>query len=163
MKTSVCALLLALSASPNAFAAPSADMTMGIDAAREGDLVKKVEQYFNTLKYAKCDSNEVEQISITKVRSYSLHEEKAPGTKTEYRAHYFVQRGCYHGSTFQGAARDLSAAVVIQARRYGLENAQGVIVPSVPDVFRVVLELDVTKVAPDLDWNGWGAVRSATK
>lgn len=162
MKASLCALLLVLSASPNALAS-SSEGTIPLDTAREGDLAKKVGQYFETLKYPKCQSHQSDQLSITKLRSYSLNEEKTTDTKTEYRAHYLVLRVCYSGSTFQGARRDVEAAVVIQARRYGVQNAQGVIVPSVADAFRIILELDVTKIAPDLDWNGWARVPPLTK
>jgi hypothetical protein len=139
LSASVTALIFTVFTPSLGLASTPPAIAVQLETSREGDLAAKVKTYFETNGPASlCDGPSIAQIKVTKLSSGSSHEEKVPGTATNYDGMYLVQRLCFSGSTFVGAYRDGSQAVFIKASRRGFENAKNVIVPSTPDVISIV-------------------------
>jgi hypothetical protein len=144
-------ILLTLSAlclqSSLVFASTPAELVEGIDNAREGDLATKVTAFYDqSSKAASCDVNQKASTVAYKISSDSMHEDKKPGTKTNYHADYMVLKFCFYGSTFAGAYRQPVDAVIISAARNGVEDAKGVIAPSMADKIEIVKSVDLTSI-----------------
>lgn len=127
-----------------ALASTPPEAVPGIDATREGDLAKKVLIFYTASNPKGCDEDYGKTTySVTKLGSGSSLDEKKPNSTITYEATYLALSTCNTGSTYVGAYRDISSAVIIHATRTGItKDGSSVVKPTQKDQFKVVRAID---------------------
>jgi len=144
MKTSfiITAAFLLVSSFSQASTPPEA--VPGLDKTREGNLQSKVIEFYKNSVAQSCDDSiGFTTYSAEKLSSDSAMNEKMENSTMTYSAVYLVISVCNTGSTYAGAYREVMSGAIVKAERFGtVKNGGSPLIPTEPDVMKIVRELD---------------------